>query len=66
MYTNLRKLMVEKGVTVEQLAKMLWVHRNTVQNKLDGESKFTFGQAAMIADLVFPEYKPSYLFKRSA
>lgn len=44
----------------------LGVHRNTVQNKLNGESEFTFEQAQLIADVFFPEYKPSFLFKRFA
>lgn len=66
MYTNLIAVMAAKKVTIESMSKLLGVHRNTVQNKLNGESEFTFEQAQLIADVFFPEYKPSYLFKRFA
>lgn len=64
VYKNLKSAMAAKGVTIETVAKILNVHRNTVQNKIDGESEFSFGQATMISETLFPEYKPSYLFKR--
>ena len=64
MYKNLKMAMAAKGVTAESIAQLLSVHRNTVQNKLDGQSEFTFGQATLISEMLFPEYKPSYLFKR--
>lgn len=64
MYMNLKMAMAAKDVTIESIAKLLNVHRNTIQNKLDGESEFSFGQATVISETLFPEYKPSYLFKR--
>lgn len=65
MYDNLKAAMAQKGITTEALAKLLNVHRNTVQNKLDGESEFTFGQAQVISEVVFPEYTMKYLFHRA-
>lgn len=64
MYKNLKMAMAAKGITAESIAQLLKVHRNTVQNKLDGQSEFTFGQASLISEVLFPEYRPSYLFNR--
>lgn len=64
MYENLKAVMAVKGVSIDSLAKVLGVHRNTVANKLDGESEFTYGQAEIIQEVVFPEYNARYLFRR--
>lgn len=62
MYTNLIAAMRVKNVPVERLAKTINRHRNTVANKLSGESEFTFAEAMLICEEIFPEYRPSYLF----
>ena len=64
MYDNLKALMAIKGITIEAIARLLNVHRNTVSGKLDGESEFTFGQAELIQETMFPEYTSKYLFHR--
>lgn len=64
MYENLVTAMARKGVTVDSLAKLLGVHRNTITNKLNGESEFTYAQAEMIQETMFPEYNAKYLFHR--
>ena len=64
MYDNLKALMAIKGITIEAIARLLNVHRNTVSGKLDGESEFTFGQAELIQETMFPEYNSKYLFHR--
>lgn len=64
MYNNLRTAMVHKGITIEAIARLLNVHRNTIQNKLDGETDFTIEQAFTITEVMFPEYKLAYLFRR--
>ena len=64
MYDNLKALMAMKGITIDALAKILGVHRNTVQNKLDGESEFTIGQALTIIETILPEYTFNYVFHR--
>lgn len=64
MYDNLKAVMAQKGITIDAIAKVLNVHRNTVQNKLDGESEFTFGQAMLISEVMFPEFTMKYLFHR--
>ena len=66
MYENLKALMAMKGISIETLAKLLHVHRDTVTNKLNGESEFTYGQAELIQDALFPEYSIRYVFRRTA
>lgn len=66
MYKNLKQLMAAKGISIEAVASLLGIHRNTVANKLDGESEFTFGQAELIQEVMFPEYNAKFLFKRDA
>lgn len=64
MYDNLKALLTLKGISIDTLAKLLGVHRNTIQNKLDGESEFTIGQAQIIIETMFPEYTYKYVFHR--
>ena len=66
MYANLKAAMALKGITIEAIAKLLGVHRNTVLSKLNGESEFTYGQAELIQETMFPEYSARYLFRRLA
>ncbi|MBR6707869.1 MAG: helix-turn-helix transcriptional regulator [Clostridia bacterium] len=64
MYENLLALMAQKGISIDAMAKLLNVHRNTVSLKLNGESEFTFGQAELIMDTMFPEYNFKFVFRR--
>lgn len=64
MYPNLESLMKFKGISLETLASILHIHRNTAANKLNGTSDFTYSEACLISDALFPEYKISYIFKR--
>lgn len=64
MYQNLKAQMAKQSVTMEQLSKLLNIHRNTVANKLDGGS-FTIEEAFKIKDYLFREYELPYLFQRT-
>lgn len=64
MYIHLKQLMAMKGITIEALAQLLNVHRNTVANKLDGGSEFSYGQAEKIQATFFPEYTAQFIFYR--
>lgn len=66
MYENLKMLLRAKGISNEALARLLNVHRDTVTNKLNGESEFTYGQAELIQETLFPEYNIRYIFHRGA
>ena len=63
MYQNLKVQMAAHNVTIEQLSRLLNVHRNTVANKLDGGA-FTIEGAFVIKDYLFRQFDLSYLFKR--
>lgn len=65
MYENLKMLLRAKGISNEVLARLLNVHRDTVANKLNGESEFTYGQAELIQESLFPEYNIRYIFQRT-
>lgn len=47
---KLRGKMVEKGISVEDLAGKLGVNRSTMYRKLDGGEKITIGEARKIKD----------------
>jgi hypothetical protein len=38
---------------------------DTIANKLAGESEFTYGQAELIHETLFPEYSIRYVFHRA-
>lgn len=60
---NLKKEMAGADITIEALAAELRVHRNTVANKIDGNSKFTIDEAFKIQNKFFPCLGLAYLFK---
>ena len=66
MYENLKMLLKAKGISNEALARLLNVHRDTITNKLNGESEFTYGQAELIHEAMFPEYNIRYVFSRTS
>jgi len=63
MYQNLKIQMAAHNVTIEQLSRLLKLHRNTIANKLDGGA-FTIEEAFVIKDYLFRQFDLSYLFKR--
>ena len=63
MYPNLKTQMATNDVTIEQISRLINVHRNTVANKLDGGS-FTIEEAFAIKEYLFRQFELSYLFKR--
>ena len=65
MYDDLKVRMSRKNITNEVLARLLGVHRDTIANKLAGESEFTYGQAELIHETLFPEYSIRYVFHRA-
>lgn len=64
MYKNLKALMAQKEITVEAMAKLLGVTTQTIRNKLNGDTEFTFGEVEMIMEVMFPEYNYKYVFRR--
>lgn len=61
-YNNLRGEMAKKRITIESIADLLGVHRNSAANKLNGDSQFSIEQAMKIQEDFFPEFELNYLF----
>ena len=45
---NLRGEMAKRKISIESIAELLGIHRNSVANKLNGESAFSIEQAMLI------------------
>lgn len=60
---NLKGEMAKRGITIEEISKELGIHRNSVSNKLNGDSSFTIEEAFKIQDKYFPDLELKYLFK---
>ena len=61
-YSNLKAELARKGVSIEEVSKMLNIHRNSVTNKINGETPFTVEEAFKIHDRYFPKLSLDYLF----
>ena len=64
MYLNLITEMNRIGVTNEQIANELDIHRNSVSNKISGSSPLLLEEALSIRDKFFPYADFQYLFKK--
>lgn len=63
---NLKAEMAKCGVTVEAIAEVLKIHRNSASNKINGKSSFTIEEAFEIKTVFFPTLSLDYLFANSA
>ena len=61
-YVNLRGEMAKKHITNESVANLLGIHRNSVYNKINGESKFSIDEALAIRNAFFPNFDVDTLF----
>ena len=59
---NLKGEMARENITIEEISKLLGIHRNSVANKLNGDSAFTIDEAFKIQETYFPKLSLSYLF----
>lgn len=59
---NLRRAMQAKNVSIDAVAALLGVHRNTVSNKLEGSTSFYIEECYLLKKALFPEYDLAYLF----
>lgn len=62
---NLRVEMLKNKITIEELAKFLNIHRNSVSNKLNGDTSFTAEEAMAIQEKYFPDKELKYLFRKA-
>jgi len=65
LYENLKIEMQRAGISIEQIAEDLDIHRNTASNKINGETDFTIQEAIFIRNYRFPQFAFEYLFKRT-
>ena len=62
---NLRVEMLKNKITIEELAEFLNIHRNSVSNKLNGNTSFTTEEAMAIQEKYFPDKELKYLFRKT-
>lgn len=63
---NLRAEMARERVTIGAVADLIGRTRDTVANKIDGDSNFTIEEAQEIRDKFFPGLTLEYLFAKEA
>lgn len=65
MYTNLKNILYQKSISIKQYADFLGVNEKTIQNKLKGNTDFTYSEFIKTCNILLPEYKADFLFKNS-
>ncbi len=61
-YSNLRAELARDGVSMEEVSKALNIHRNSVANKINGDTPFTVEEAFKVQKKFFPKLSLDYLF----
>lgn len=64
MLANLRSEMYKQKITIEKMADFLGIHRNSVSNKLEGNTEFSIEEAFKVRDEFFGDLDMDYLFKK--
>lgn len=64
MLANLRSEMYKRKITIEKMADFLGIHRNSVSNKLEGNTEFSIEEAFKLRDEFFGDLGMDYLFKK--
>jgi plasmid maintenance system antidote protein VapI len=65
LYENLKIEMLKAGITIEKIAEEMGVHRNTIGNKINGDTPLSIDEALFIRNRWFPNLDFFYLFKKS-
>lgn len=55
--------MAKRGISIKEIAEFLNIHRNSVANKLNGETPFSIEESFSIRDRYFPDWKVEDLFR---
>lgn len=61
-YGNLKAEMARRNVSIESIAKTLGIHRNSVSNKVNGNSSFTIEESVKVQETYFNDKELKYLF----
>ena len=62
MNLNVQKALISKNISMKALAQFLGVTEKTIQNKIQGDTDFSFPEAKRIKMELLPEYDYDYLF----
>lgn len=62
MAAGIKTAMQSKGITIEAVASLLKIHRNSASNKVNGETEFSVREALTLQSNMFPEYTMQYLY----
>lgn len=62
MRANLIGEMARRSISINDIAKLLGIHRNSVANKLYGRSAFTLDEAITVYDRYFSDMNFRVLF----
>lgn len=62
---NIEQIRKQKDISLVDIADLLGVKYQTVRSKINGETDFTFGEAANVWKTFFPEYDFLYLFSKA-
>lgn len=63
-YLNLKGEMAKRNVHIEDISRLLDLHRNSVANKINGKSSFSISEAFKIRNAFFEDEDIEYLFKK--
>lgn len=63
MLLNLKIEMERNGYSINTLASTLGIHRNSMTNKICGETPLNFDEAQALRDKLFPYADLQYLFR---
>lgn len=61
-FSNLRAEMGRNGITIQEIADLIEVNRNTASHKLSGKTPITLSEAFKIERTYFPGTGIPYLF----
>lgn len=65
MYENLIGLIAIRKVTKTNIATALGINRSTLDNKLNGKSRFTSAESFFIQKKFFPDVSEEELFRKA-
>ncbi|MBK0348934.1 helix-turn-helix transcriptional regulator [Aerococcaceae bacterium zg-ZJ1578] len=66
MLTNLENARNHKNISLSQMAAAIGISRyQTISDKINGVSKFSFDEAVKLRKTFFPEYDLEFLFEKT-
>lgn len=63
-YITLKGEMAKRDITIKTISELLGIHRNSVSNKLEGNTNFSIDEAVKIRNAFFPDMRIDFLFDK--